>query len=90
MFGKGKTVKIQLAFITLAYAFLVATVLEGLLNPLFLILLVSYAFATYIAIMVHITEDKDVHERIHFNSQRNGLLVWLIIIVILLAVYFNL
>jgi 4-hydroxybenzoate polyprenyltransferase len=90
MFGKGKTVKIQLAFITLAYAFLVAAVLEGLLNPLFLILLVSYAFAIYIVIMVHVTEDKDVHERMHFNSQRNGLLVRLIIIVILLAVYFNL
>ena len=90
MFGKGNTVRIQLAFITLAYAFLIAAVLEGALNPLFMILLASYVFAVYIVLRVHVTEDKDVHEKMHFNSQRNGLMVRLIIITILLVVYFNL
>ncbi len=90
MFGKSKAVRIQLTFITLAYAFLVTAVLEGVLSPVFMILLASYVFAIYIVIMVHVTEDKEVHERMHFNSQRNGLMVRLIIIVIMLIVYFNL
>lgn len=84
VFGKGRAVKIQLTFVTVAYAFLIVMVAAGILNPAFLVLLVSYLFALYILNAVNKTTDRRIEERMHFNSQRNGLFVRALIIVLLL------
>lgn len=84
LLGKTTSIKIQFAIITFAYIYLLAAVILGLLNPLFLFLLISYAFALYIVVTTHRTEDRHIHRKLHYHAQRNGLLARLIIIIILI------
>ena len=86
VFGKSLAIKIQLAFATAAYIFLIIMVVIGILNPAFLILLLSYLFALYILNTVSKTKNHKVEERMHFNSQRNGLFVRALIILLLLLI----
>lgn len=85
IFGKSRSVGIQLGIVTFAYVYLVAMVVLKLLSPLFLLLFISYAFALYIIVSTHKTESRDIHRKLHHYSQRNGFMVRIIVIIILIV-----
>ncbi len=84
--GKNNSLKVQAVIVTIAYVYLLWLIISGHLNLIYLSLLVSYGFAMYIIFRVYDTAEREIHQDMHHHSQRNGLLVRLIIICILLLI----
>jgi len=84
LLGKSKSLKIQATVITVAYVYLFLLVIFGVLAPVFLVLLISYAIAVYTLVVIYRTTNKETHNKMHYYSQRNGFLVRLIIIIIVI------
>ncbi len=83
LFGKQKSLSIQLFVITIAYLVLAWLILSSRLNLIFIVLFACYLFAIYILYKVKETDSQTVLEQMHFYSQLNGLSVRFLIIILL-------
>ncbi|MFH1442397.1 MAG: UbiA family prenyltransferase [Candidatus Micrarchaeota archaeon] len=86
VFGKGKSVRIQAAMISITYVFLVGMVAIGRVPEAFLLLLASFLFAMYKLWIIRNTDDVETHRKMHLYAQMNGLFVRFIILFIVLFV----
>ncbi|MFA6329980.1 MAG: UbiA family prenyltransferase [Candidatus Micrarchaeia archaeon] len=75
LFGKKKAVLIQSLLISLAFCFLLIMIFLNRLPLVFALLFVSYAFALYQLRIIHFTDDRQIHSKMHFYSQVNGLII---------------
>jgi 4-hydroxybenzoate polyprenyltransferase len=86
IFGKEGSLKIQVIIITIAYIYLASLIISGAVGSIFIILFLSYGIALYLLFKIYESAEAEVHNKMHHHSQRNGLLVRILIICILLII----